>query len=45
MKADTLPRPIVKPTDAATIDETTERDKANAQPKMARYSLQPGSSY
>ena len=32
MKADTLPRPIVKPTDAATIDETY---KATAQPKMA----------
>ena len=47
MKADTLPRPIVKPIDAATIDETTNGDKATAQPRMAAmagHSSQPGSS-
>ena len=47
MKADTLPRQIAKPTDAATIDGTTERDKANAQPRMAAmagHSSQPGNS-
>jgi len=32
MKADTLPKPIVKPIDATTIDET---DEATAQPRMA----------
>ena len=41
MKADTLPRPIVKPIDAATIDET---EKATAQPKLAARLRRAGNS-